>query len=147
MSLTKTNLLRLKAGSEVLLGATGRGYTRGGSIKIERVFEDMDNQKYGIVGAKLLEYTATITVNFMQYDSNTKDIIFAGTRAAEPSYFTLTVTYVTRASTPADRAVKFENVYVLDTGEIPIEGRKDVLFPVTFKAIQNASGVVLTYPS
>jgi hypothetical protein len=146
MSLTKTSLWRLKPGSEVLLGATGRGYTKGGSIKIERVFEDMDCPKYGITGAKLVEMTATIVVNFLQYDSNTKDIIFKGTRGAEPTYYSLTVTYVTREASPVDKAIVFNNVYVLDTGEIPIEGRVDVPFPVTFKAIQNSSGVVYTYP-
>ncbi len=147
MSLTKTNILYLKPGSEVSINSTGRGYTSGGSIKIERVFEEMDCQKYGIVGAKLIEITATITVNFLQYDTNTKDLIFATTRASEPTYYTLSVTYINYGSSPSDKSITFNNVYVYDTGEISIEGKKNVIFPVVFKAVQNSSGSVYSYPS
>jgi hypothetical protein len=147
MSLTKTSLWRLKPGSEVIFGSLYLGYTQGGSIKIERVFEDIDCQKYGIVGAKLLDYTATISLSLLQYDEDTKDVIFGSPDyGAEPSYTTLKVTYLTRGADPQEMDIEFKQAYVFDTGEIPIHGNKDIPFPVVFKAVKDSSGQVVALP-
>ena len=144
--LKKSSFWRLKPGSEVFLDSNGLGFTKGGSIKIDRVFEEMDNQKYGIIGAKQLDYTATITLNLYQYDGVTADIIFGGNIPSEPTYYTLKVTYVTRDVPSQDQEVEFKKVYVFDTGEITTEGRADILFPVTFKAIKDTNSQLYSIP-
>lgn len=138
----KTNLIRLKPGSEVSFNGNDLGYTNGISITLEREFHKHKNQKYGaVVVVKTVTVGATIEVNLLEYNSNTDELIMdldasAGSSTVVPTSGALIITGKTMAGN--EKEFKFYRAFRESTGGFDLDRNIGSGFSITFRAIYDS---------
>jgi len=142
----KTKFIRLFPKSSLTFNGVSLGYTTGGiTIRIERVFHKMKNQKYGCdVGSKLISLGATIVAPLFEYSSVTDDLIFSATTGVEPTYAELVVDGFTKEN--RKKTFTFYKCYVESTGDISLVREVgNTVFALVFRAVLNDAGQLYNY--